>query len=107
MLQTSGIRRAGSAALGSCLCCRRSRVDGFWEYGLNSWDIAAGCLIVQEAGGLIGDTQGGHSHLESGNIVAANPKLFRLILQTLETGNVVAANAKLFRLILQELNKNS
>ncbi len=82
MLHTSGIRRAGSAALDLAYVAA-GRVDGFWEYGLNTWDVAAGCLIVQEAGGLVGDTQGGHSHLETGNIVAANTKLFRLILQTL------------------------
>ncbi len=82
MLQTSGIRRAGSAALDLAYVAA-GRVDGFWEYGINTWDIAAGCLIVQEAGGLVGDTYGGHTHLESGNIVAANAKLFRLILQAL------------------------
>lgn len=82
MLQTAGIRRAGSAALDLAYVAA-DRVDGFWEYGLNAWDIAAGCLIVQEAGGLVGDTDGGHSYLESGNIVAANSKIFRLLLQAL------------------------
>ncbi len=82
MLQTSGIRRAGSAALDLAYVAA-GRVDGFWEYGLNTWDIAAGCLIVQEAGGLTGDPAGGHTHLASGNVVAANTKIFRLILQSL------------------------
>ena len=82
MLQTSGIRRAGSAALDLAYVAT-GRVDGFWEYGLNAWDIAAGSLIVQEAGGLVGDPQGGHSHLETGNIVTANPRIFRLMLQAL------------------------
>ena len=82
MLQTSGIRRAGSAAL-DLAYVGAGRVDGFWEFGLNTWDIAAGCLIVQEAGGLVGDTEGGHSYLESGNVVAANTKIFRQILQSL------------------------
>jgi len=82
MLQTAGIRRAGSAALDLAYVAA-GRVDGFWEYGINTWDIAAGCLIVQEAGGLVGDPNGGHTHLETGNIVAANPKIFRLLLQTL------------------------
>ena len=82
MLQTSGIRRAGSAALDLAYVAA-GRVDGFWEYGINTWDIAAGALIVQEAGGLVGDTSGGHTHLETGNILAANAKLFRLILQAL------------------------
>ena len=82
MLHTSGIRRAGSAALDLAYVAA-GRVDGFWEYGLNTWDIAAGCLIVQEAGGLVGDPYGGHTQLETGNIVAANTKIFRLILQSL------------------------
>ncbi len=82
MLHTSGIRRAGSAALDLAYVAA-GRVDGFWEFGLNTWDIAAGALIVQEAGGLVGDTQGSHTHMETGNIVAANAKLFRLILQAL------------------------
>jgi myo-inositol-1(or 4)-monophosphatase len=82
MLHTSGIRRAGSAALDLAYVAA-GRVDGFWEFGLNTWDMAAGCLIIQEAGGLVGDPHGGHTHLESGNIVAGNPKIFRLILQTL------------------------
>jgi len=82
MLQTSGIRRAGSAALDLAYVAA-GRVDGFWEFGLNTWDIAAGSLIVQEAGGLVGDPKGGHTHLETGNIVAANAKIFRQILQNL------------------------
>ncbi len=82
MLKTTGIRRAGSAALDLAYVAT-GRLDGFWEYGLQSWDIAAGCLLVQEAGGLVGDPQGGSTHIESGNIVAANPKLFRLMLQTI------------------------
>ncbi|QMU62626.1 MAG: inositol monophosphatase [Gammaproteobacteria bacterium] len=86
MLQTSGIRRAGSAALDLAYVAA-GRVDGFWEFGLNTWDIAAGCLIIQEAGGLVGDPEGGHTHLETGNIVAANTKIFRQILQSLNKVN--------------------
>lgn len=82
MSHTSGIRRAGSAALDLAYVAA-GRSDGFWEFGLNAWDIAAGCLLVQEAGGLVGDHQGGHTHLETGNIVAANPKIFRLMLKSL------------------------
>jgi len=86
MLQTAGIRRAGSAALDLAYVAA-GRVDGFWEFGLNSWDIAAGCIIAQEAGGLVGDTKGGHTHLETGNVVAANTKMFRQILQSLNKTN--------------------
>lgn len=82
MLRTSGIRRAGSAALDLAYVAA-GRLDGFWEFGLNTWDIAAGCLIIQEAGGLVGDHTGGHTHLETGDIVTANPKLFYLMLGTI------------------------
>ncbi len=79
MLQTAGIRCTGSAALDLAYVAA-GRLDGFWEFDLNIWDIAAGCLIIQEAGGLVGDHHGGHSYLEAGDIVAANPKIFRLML---------------------------
>lgn len=81
-LQTSGIRRSGSAALDLAYVAM-GRLDGCWNAGLRIWDIAAGCLIVQEAGGLVSDHHGGHSHLDSGDIVAANPKVFRLMLNTI------------------------
>ena len=80
--QTAGIRRAGSAALDlAYVAC--GRLDGFWEIGLSAWDMAAGVLLIQEAGGLSGDLRGGHSHIEGGNIVAANPKLFPVILRAI------------------------
>ena len=78
--QSAGIRRAGSAALDLAYVAS-GRLDGFWEIGLNIWDMAAGVLLIQEAGGLSGDLLGGHDYLESGNLVAANPKLFADILK--------------------------
>ena len=73
------VRRAGAAALDLAhVAC--GRLDGYWEFGLHPWDIAAGSLLVQEAGGLVGDCQGGETHLASGDIVAANPKIFRQML---------------------------
>lgn len=78
--QTAGIRRAGSAALDLAYVAA-GRLDGFWEIGLQKWDIAAGILLVQEAGGLVSDFQGGQNHLQSGNVVAANPKCFKSLLQ--------------------------
>lgn len=73
------IRRSGSAALDlAYVAC--GRLDGYWEYGLKEWDVAAGALLVQESGGLVGDTTGGETHLKSGNIVAANPKIFRQLV---------------------------
>jgi myo-inositol-1(or 4)-monophosphatase len=80
--QTAGIRRAGSAALDLAYVAS-GRLDGFWEIGLSEWDMAAGVLLVQEAGGLSGDLLGGHDYLRSGNIVSANPKMFTAILKTI------------------------
>jgi len=79
---TAGIRRAGAASLDLAYVAA-GRLDGFWEYGLQQWDIAAGVLLVQEAGGLISDPSGGQKFLEEGNLVCASPKLFKPLLQTL------------------------
>lgn len=79
---TSGIRRAGAATLDLAYVAA-GRLDGFWEIGLNEWDMAAGVLLIQEAGGLVGDFAGGHDFMQTGNIVTANPKLFKLMLTTL------------------------
>jgi myo-inositol-1(or 4)-monophosphatase len=82
MLKTSGLRRPGSAALDlAYVAC--GWYDGFWEIDLSTWDIAAGALLVQEAGGLVGDLEGNGSWLETGNIVAGNPKIFGQILRVL------------------------
>lgn len=76
MLQTAGIRRPGSAALDlAYVAC--GRVDGYWELNLQPWDIAAGALIVQEAGGMVTDFIGGHDYLNTGNVIAANPKMLK------------------------------
>lgn len=83
MVQQGGLlRRNGSAALDLSYVAA-GRLDGFWETHLNAWDIGAGTLLVQEAGGLVGDYHGGHEHLDRGEIVAANPKLFKVLLKTL------------------------
>jgi len=72
--ECSGIRRAGSAALDLAhVAC--GRLDGFWEIGLKPWDMAAGALLIQEAGGVISDFGGGHEYLTSGNIICANLQL--------------------------------
>jgi myo-inositol-1(or 4)-monophosphatase len=83
MLTTSGIRRPGAAAL-DLAWVAAGRIDGFWEIGLAPWDMAAGALLVREAGGLIGDLDGNDKFMESGRVVAANAKLFSAILQTLK-----------------------
>jgi myo-inositol-1(or 4)-monophosphatase len=78
--QSAGIRRAGAAALDLAYVAA-GRLDAFWEIGLAPWDIAAGALLVREAGGLIGDFNGDSSYMESGNIVCGNPKCFKAVLQ--------------------------
>jgi myo-inositol-1(or 4)-monophosphatase len=82
MKKTSGIRRPGSAALDLAYVAA-GYSDGFFEMNLSAWDIAAGALIVQEAGGIIGDFEGNGSWLETGHIVAGNPKIFSQMLQVI------------------------
>lgn len=79
---TAGIRRPGSAALDLAYVAA-GRLDGFWEIGLQPWDMAAGALLIQEAGGLVSDFGGGNTFLETGNLVAGNPKVFKAILQAI------------------------
>lgn len=81
--KTSGLRRPGSAAL-DLAWVATGRTDGFFEIGLSPWDIAAGCLLVLEAGGLVSDLSGDEHYLRSGHIVAGNPKVFVQLLQTLQ-----------------------
>ncbi len=81
-LGTSGIRRPGAAAL-DLAWVAAGRIDGFWEIGLSPWDMAAGVLLVREAGGLIGDLNGEDKFLDSGRVVASNSKIFSAMLQTL------------------------
>jgi len=80
--RSAGIRRAGAAALDLAYVAA-GRLDGFWEIGLQRWDIAAGALLVQEAGGLISDFNGGNGWMDSGRIVAANPKCLKAMLQVI------------------------
>ena len=80
--KTAGVRREGSAALDLCnVAC--GRVDGFWEFNLKPWDIAAGSLLVQEAGGIVTDMKGEQEWFESGDIVAASPKVLAQLLHML------------------------
>jgi myo-inositol-1(or 4)-monophosphatase len=80
--QSAGFRRAGSAALDLAYVAA-GRLDGFWEFGLSPWDMAAGALLITEAGGLVGDLRGEPGYLSTGNIVAGTPKVFVQLLQTL------------------------
>lgn len=78
--QVCGIRRLGAAALDLAYVAA-GRLDGYWEFSLKPWDIAAGALLIQEAGGLISDSQGSEKYLDNGNIVTGNPKIFKHLLQ--------------------------
>jgi myo-inositol-1(or 4)-monophosphatase len=80
--RSSDMRRAGSAALDLAYVAA-GRVDGFWEMGLSPWDIAAGELLVLEAGGIVTDWRGGAEHRASGWIAAGGPVAHRLLTSTL------------------------
>jgi myo-inositol-1(or 4)-monophosphatase len=79
---TAGLRRPGAAAL-DLACVAAGFYDGFWEVGLNPWDVAAGSLLVLEAGGLIGDLAGEGDYLHGGQVIAANPKIFVQMVKAL------------------------
>src|SRR6266849_6696051 len=81
-VRTAGLRRAGAAALDIAYVAA-GRLDGFWEMGLSPWDMAAGALMVQEAGGLVGDFRGDAGYLDSGRIVCGAPKIFSQMLQVI------------------------
>jgi myo-inositol-1(or 4)-monophosphatase len=70
----SDVRRAGSAALDLSYVAA-GRLDGFWEFGLQPWDMAAGALILREAGGLISGMTDDGDYMETGNVIAGSPKL--------------------------------
>jgi myo-inositol-1(or 4)-monophosphatase len=70
----AGVRRTGSAALDLAYVAA-GRLDGFWEFGLAPWDMAAGALLVREAGGIVTDCDGSDRYMDSGNIIAAAPKV--------------------------------
>ncbi len=77
---SSGVRRDGAAALDCCyVAC--GRYDGFWECTLSAWDIAAGALIIREAGGVVTDFEGADGYLDSGDIVASPPAMHPAFLE--------------------------
>lgn len=80
--KTAGMRRPGAATLDlAWVAC--GRMDGFWELGLSPWDMAAGSLLVSEAGGLVGDLSGESAYMTTGNLVGGNPKVFSQLLQVI------------------------
>lgn len=83
MHETHGVRRPGSAAYDLC-CTAAGRFDGFYEYSLNAWDVAAASLIIQEAGGVISDWEGGDQWLFGKRILAGNEEIHQFLLNAVE-----------------------
>ena len=81
--KTAGIRRPGAASLDLAYVAA-GRFDGFWEMGLSPWDMAAGALLIQEAGGLVSDLSGEANYLTTGNLVAGTPKIFGQLLPIIQ-----------------------
>jgi myo-inositol-1(or 4)-monophosphatase len=83
MQAAAGVRRAGAAALDlAYVAC--GRLDAFWEMGLSPWDMAAGALMILEAGGLVADLHGDEGYLDKGEIACATPKVFPGLLEALK-----------------------
>ena len=82
MIEVAGVRRNGAAAL-DLAWVASGRFDGYFEEGLHAWDIAAGLLLVREAGGFVSDSNGGDRMLETGGICAGNEAIHRRLLATL------------------------
>ena len=80
---TSGIRRAGAAALDLAYVAT-GRLDGFWEIGLKPWDMAAGILLIQEAGGVVTDFSFRDNYLQTGNLIAGSPKIHQFMYKAIE-----------------------
>lgn len=81
---TAGIRRFGAASLDLAYVAA-GRFDGFWEHGLQAWDVAAGLVLVREAGGMASDLHGGADMLTKGSVLAANEHLHPQLLKLLKT----------------------
>ena len=84
--QVSGIRRTGAAAL-DLAWVAAGRFDAFWERGLNAWDVAAGMVLIREAGGMVDDIDGKPDVLRTGNILAANTTLYPMLEKSLKTAS--------------------
>lgn len=86
MRDSAGVRRTGAAAL-DLAWVAAGRFDGFWEHGLKSWDMAAGIILVREAGGFVTDAGGGRDMLSDGSIVAGNPQIHKGLVSLLSNAN--------------------
>ncbi len=82
LAQCAGIRRAGACALDLAYVAS-GRLDGFWVMSLKPWDVAAGSLIVREAGGRVGDFAGGQDFLRTNEVIAAAPGVFNALRESI------------------------
>ena len=78
---SSGVRRPGAAALDLCYVAA-GRLDAFWETGLAPWDLAAGSLMIREAGGIISGLDGSEDYLDTGHVLAGTPKIYAALAQS-------------------------
>jgi myo-inositol-1(or 4)-monophosphatase len=85
-LRTQGVRRLGSAAI-DCAWTALGRLDGYWEFGIKPWDIAAGGLLVREAGGRVTSTAGDEDFIPTGTIAVSNGRLHEQLLRVLREGD--------------------
>lgn len=86
MGEVSGIRRCGAAAI-DLAWVASGRLDGFWEHALKPWDMAAGLLMIREAGGYVSDASGRDKIFETGSVVAGNELIHRALLKQLKTAD--------------------
>jgi myo-inositol-1(or 4)-monophosphatase len=82
MQKTAGLRRPGAASL-DLAWTAAGRYDGFFETALKPWDVAGGCLLITEAGGIVTDLAGNQNFLESGHVCAGNPHIHEQLLQVI------------------------
>ena len=82
LMHTSGVRRTGAAALDLCYVAA-GRLEGFWETGLQKWDLAAGALIIREAGGIISGMDGSEDFLDTGHVLTGSPKIYSALAKLL------------------------
>jgi myo-inositol-1(or 4)-monophosphatase len=90
--RSAGVRRPGAASL-DLAWLAAGRIDGFWEFGLAPWDMAAGALMILEAGGLVSDLAGEGDYLNTGNIIGGTPKVFNQLLQAIQPHSTPALQA--------------
>ncbi|GAC1340777.1 MAG: inositol monophosphatase family protein [Beijerinckiaceae bacterium] len=92
MMHVGNVRRLGSAALDLCFVAA-GRCDAYWERGIKTWDMAAGIVMVREAGGYVSDADGGAQMMSEGSICAGNELIHRRLLDLLRKANIETRSA--------------